>query len=84
MGLKLCPFVDFVLGEKIMTCDWWVHIKKIHQTFDLAKWININLTKHNGLIYMGVKKIFMYSQVLNKTNDDTSFFNMSKTFISNT
>jgi len=26
----------------------------------------------------------MYSQVLNKMNDDTSFFDMSKTFVFNT
>jgi len=33
---------------------------------------------------MGVKKMFMYSQVLNEMNDDISFFDMSKTFMSNT
>ncbi len=36
MGLKLCPSVDFVLGEKIMIVLMGTD-QNFHQTFDLAK-----------------------------------------------
>jgi hypothetical protein len=61
MGLKLCPFVDFLLGKKITTCVIDGYVSKFSSNMWLSQVNKHECHQAQWVVYMGEKKMFMYS-----------------------